>query len=103
MNSIGDEMGKNQIGLKLAPKVSRSFPTEYFILANLQSEGGIIGHFDGKPIAETVVDRNGSRYHFSGVAPRCSDGRFDVESLRTGEWIVEPGLIYVMESRAKAA
>lgn len=103
MNSIGDQMGKNQIGLKLAPKVGRSFPTEYFILANIQSEGGIIGHFDGKPIAETLVDRNGSRYHFSGVAPRCIDGRFDVESLRAGEWIVEPGLIYSLENTAQAA
>ncbi len=103
MNSIGDEMGKNQIRLKLAPKISRSVPIEYFILASLQSEGGIIGHFGGKPIAETLVDRNGSRYHFAGVAPRCSDGRFDVESLRTGEWIVEPGLVYLMENTAKAA
>jgi hypothetical protein len=30
-------------------------------------------------------------------APRLSDGRFDVKSLSTGEWIVEPGLIYLSE------
>lgn len=96
-------MGKKPIGLKLAPRVSRSLPIEYFVLANLQSEGGIIGHINGKPIAKTVIDRNGARYHFAGVAPRGRDGRFDVESLRSGEWIVEPGLVYLVANTAEAA
>jgi hypothetical protein len=74
-------------------------PTEYFILVNLQFEGMVIGHLAGQPIPETVVDASGLRYRYVGVAPRDSDGRFDVESLRTGEWIVQPGLVYLMEEK----
>ncbi|MBZ9654534.1 hypothetical protein [Phyllobacterium lublinensis] len=96
-------MRKTKTGLALNPKVSRNLPMEYFLLTRVTSEGGIIGHIDGTPIAETVVDGNGSRYHFAGIAPRYSDGRFNVESLRSGEWIVEPGLVYLMEKAAKAA
>lgn len=99
---IGDPMGKNQMWPKLAPKVSRSFPTEYFILTNLRFEGGVVGHLAGKPIAEAVVDANGFRYYFVGVAPLNADGRFDVDSLRPGEWIVQPGLVYLMEKSEKA-
>ena len=72
-------------------------PTEYFVLANLRPEGAVIGHFAGQPIAETVIDGNGLRYRYAGVAPRDADGRFDVEALRAGEWIVKPGLVYLME------
>ncbi len=97
-----DPMGKNQMWPRLAPKVSRRFPTEYFILANLRVEGGVIGHLADKPIAETVVDGNGFRYHFVGVAPHSADGRFDVDSLRPGEWIVQPGLVYIMEKSENA-
>jgi hypothetical protein len=36
------------------------------------------------------------------VAPRAADGRFDVDALRTGEWIVRPGLVYALEEKRKA-
>jgi hypothetical protein len=42
--------------------MGRRIPTEYFILANLQSEGSTIGHLAGTPIVETVVDASGCRY-----------------------------------------
>jgi hypothetical protein len=48
-----------------------------------------------------VVDASGHRYRFAGVAPRAADGRIDVEGLRTGEWIVQPGLVYRMDEKVR--
>jgi hypothetical protein len=95
-------MNKNLNPFKLGPRIGRSVPTEYFILANLQSEGTTIGHLAGRPIPETVVDASGHCYRFAGVAPRDADGRFNIDSLRAGEWIVQPGLVYLMEESARA-
>jgi hypothetical protein len=86
----------------LTSRVSRKVPTEYFVLANLKEQGAIIGRLAGHPIADTVVDASGLRYHFVGVAPRDHSGRFDVEALRTGEWIVQPGLLYAVDGKAPA-
>ncbi|QND67306.1 hypothetical protein HB777_27525 [Mesorhizobium loti] len=84
----------------LTSRVSRRVPTEYFVLANLREQGAIIGRLAGHPIAETVVDAGGLQYHFVGVAPRDRSGCFDVEALRTGEWIVQPGLVYAVDGKA---
>jgi hypothetical protein len=83
----------------LTSKVSRRVPTEYFVLANLREQGAIIGRLAGHPIADTVVDASGSRYRYVGVATRDADGRFNVEALRAGEWIVQPGLVYAVEGK----
>lgn len=72
-------------------------PTEYFVLANLRLDGPVIGHIGGQPIAEAVIDGHGCRYRYVGLAPRDPEGRLDVEALKPGEWIVQPGLVYVME------
>ncbi len=80
--------------------VSHRVPTEYFVLANLRERGAVIGRLAEHPIADTVVDASGQRYHFVGVAPRDRSGRFDVEALRTGEWIVQPGLVYAADGKA---
>lgn len=69
-------------------------PVEYFVLSNVRFEGPIVGHFAGSPVRETVVDGSGTQYRFAGIAPRDCDGRFNVNLLKPGEWIVEPGLIY---------
>lgn len=69
-------------------------PIEYFILTNLRFEGAVEGFIDGHPIRHTAIDENGGRYHYAGIAPRDSDGCIDVARLRTGEWIVQPGLVY---------
>jgi hypothetical protein len=61
------------------------------------SECTVIGYLADRPILATVIDSLGDRYHYVGVASRLSDGRFDVKSLLLGEWIVEPGLIYLSE------
>lgn len=83
--------------LRLASRVGRRTPTEYFTLADLQFEGAVIGNLADRPIRETVVDGHGMRYRYVGRVPGDPDGRFDVDSLLSGEWIVEPGLVYAME------
>ena len=82
---------------RFAPKVSRSMPIEYFILAKLRFEGPIIGHLQSQAIHETALDESGMRYRYVGLMPRDVDGRFDVNCLQPGEWIVQPGLIYAVE------
>lgn len=84
----------------LTSRVSHRVPTEYFVLANLKEQGAIIGQLAGHPIADTVVDASGLRYRYVGVAPRDRTGRFDVEALRAGEWIVQPGLVYAADGKA---
>jgi hypothetical protein len=72
-------------------------PVEYFILSGLHGEGPAIGYLGGRPICGTMVDGGGKRYRYAGMAPRRRDGAFDVAGLRPGEWLVEPGLIYVAD------
>ncbi|MBN8950517.1 MULTISPECIES: hypothetical protein [unclassified Rhizobium] len=74
--------------------VSRNIPQEYFVLSATREEGPVIGYVNDRPIASAVVDGNGSRYRFVGLARRDREGRLDVLSLRHGEWIVAPNLIY---------
>jgi len=54
----------------------------------------VVGHFRGKPISAMVIDRNGGRYRFVGIAARDGRGRLDVMSLKQGEWILAPDLVY---------
>lgn len=76
------------------PVTSRSFPFEYFMLHSFRREGPVVGHIGARPISDAVIDGFGRRYHFVGVARRDRRGRLDVKSLRQGEWIVAPDLIY---------
>jgi hypothetical protein len=96
------QMNKIANPFKLNASVGRSLPSESFILANPRSEGATIGHLADKPISETVIDGDGHRYRYVGVASRNSDGCFDVDSLRRGEWIVNPGLIYGRVGKLRA-
>lgn len=84
---------------RLAPRLGRNFPTEYFVLANLRNKGAVIGRLADHPISEVVIDDRGSSYRYVGAAPRGADGRYDVEALRPGEWIVQPGLVYALEGK----
>ncbi|MEI2297059.1 hypothetical protein [Ensifer sp. MJa1] len=87
-------------GFKLTSKPSRRLPTEYFMLADVQFEGAVIGYLADRPIREAVTDGDGLRYRFVGVAPRLASGGFDVLALRSGEWIVQPGLVYAADTKA---
>ncbi|MDX8477391.1 hypothetical protein RFN28_02725 [Mesorhizobium sp. VK24D] len=87
------------VSLRVAPRLSRTIPTEYFVLANLRNEGKVVGRLADHPISEIVVDDRGLRYRYVGVATRAADGRYDVDSLRPGEWIVQPGLVYALETK----
>jgi hypothetical protein len=48
----------------------------------------VIGQYVGQYVGSAVASS------YAGIAPRFRSGRYDIESLRPGEWIVEPGLIY---------
>ncbi|MEI5682492.1 hypothetical protein AAAK29_29965 [Mesorhizobium sp. CCNWLW179-1] len=79
---------------------TRSFPIEYYILKVVEQVPGepiektVVGYFDGHAILGTVKDYTGNSYQYVGTMPRLANGRYDVESLQSDEWIVEPGLIY---------
>jgi hypothetical protein len=73
---------------------STARPVDYFILVEPRPDGPVVGYYDGRVITAAVVDYFGRRFTYAGIAPRLRSGRYDVESLRPGEWIVEPGLIY---------
>ena len=74
--------------------VSRSIPHEYFLLHGIREDGPIIAQLRGRPISASVVDSYGRRYRFVGLAGRDRAGRLDVLSLKRGEWVVSPDLIY---------
>ncbi|MGX8009158.1 hypothetical protein ACVDG8_009155 [Mesorhizobium sp. ORM8.1] len=83
---------------------ARSIPIEYYILriaGPTAPESGtnstIVGYLADQPIFATVADSAGTRYRYVGLAARLSDGRYDVQSLSSGEWIVEPGLVYSLD------
>lgn len=84
----------------LKARVSRNLPSEYFLLLKPQGQGEVIGHFGNRAIYESVVDANGTRYDFVGVAPRDPEGRLHVDLLGPGEWLIEPDLIYSADEAA---
>ena len=74
--------------------LSTGRPVEYFILVEPHADGPVVGYYGGSPIPAAVVDYWGRRYSYAGIAPRRRSGQYDVEALRPGEWIIEPGLVY---------
>jgi hypothetical protein len=61
-----------------------------------RADGPVVGFYAGRPIAASVVDCYGRRYSYVGAAPRGHNGQYDFNALSSGEWIVEPGLIYAL-------
>jgi hypothetical protein len=90
----------NQTPLPRAAKRSR--PVDYFMLQEPHGEGPSVGSFAGQAISERIIDYLGQCYRFAGIAPRLGDGRYDVDALRAGEWLVEPGLIYASETGGRS-
>lgn len=74
--------------------VSRHLPFEYFVLNDVRPAGPVIGHIGQRPLRAAVIDTNGQRYQFRGLAGRDAAGRLDVRGLCAGEWIVAPDLVY---------
>ena len=78
----------------------RSFPAEYLILPRTFDDGPTVGYIGERPIAEEILDQWGRRYVYCGLAPKLASGAFNLKLIRTGEWIVEPGLLYRLASEA---
>jgi hypothetical protein len=74
---------------------------DYCMLHNTEFQGPVIGRLDGSDFSEFVRDEFGRLFVYSGVAPRRSDGQFDQDALKTGEFIVPPGLIYRYRGKAR--
>ena len=80
-------------------RVLQRQPVEFFMLLEPKPHGPTLGTYAGQPIAAGIVDADGRRYSYAGVAPRLRSGRYDLEALRADEWLVEPGLIYSGSTR----
>jgi hypothetical protein len=76
----------------------RTFPTEYYVLAHVEPHGPVLGYLDGKAVWAWVRDQWDRAYRYVGLVPRRADGSFNLGLLAPEEWIVEPGLIYALES-----
>jgi hypothetical protein len=70
----------------------------YSIMVEPRPVGATIGLYRGLPIAERVVDLFNRRYSFVGVIGRRRDGQYDVDALKPGQFVVEPGLVYSLEN-----
>lgn len=70
---------------------------EYFLLHDAKPTGPSVGIYANSDIPASVADDFGRRYTFAGVAPRRTNGDFDLDALRAGEFILKPGLVYRME------
>lgn len=79
-------------------RIPKSWRVDYATLPQPRHMGRCVGIFAGHAIRELVVDGNGQRYVYVGIALRCQDGSIDVDALAPGEFIVPPGLIYRLES-----
>jgi hypothetical protein len=73
-------------------------PIEYFKIVGPKSKGRVIGLLDGTPFTEFVVDDFGRTYRYAGVAKRNGRGRFAVDDLRPGEFLVDCGLVYSLNT-----
>lgn len=71
---------------------------DYHIVLDPRPDGPVIGFLGETPIVAAVLDYFGRRFVYDGVAPRRPNGRFDIDALKPGEGLVEPGLVYRIES-----
>lgn len=65
-----------------------------FRLENARPDGVNVASYGGKDVSDVVIDDQGYRYILVGLAPRKADGTYDMRLLKTGEVILEPGLLY---------
>ena len=55
--------------------------------------GPVIGHYGDGPIYDFILV-DGRKLHYERLATVEKDGSIDLKSLREGECIVHPGLVY---------
>jgi hypothetical protein len=72
----------------------------YSIMVEPRPIGATIGLYRGLPIAERVIDLFDRRFVFVGIIGRRRDGHYDVDALKPGQFVVEPGLVYDLETPA---
>jgi hypothetical protein len=70
----------------------------YSIMVEPRPAGATIGLYRGLPIAERVVDRFNRHFTYVGVIGRRRDGQYDVDALKPGQFVVEPGLVYGLDT-----
>lgn len=70
---------------------------EFFMLRAVVRAGPVIGRYAGAEIYQSIVDEWGRRYIFVGIATIRSEGDYDCDALRTGEFILAPGLVYRLD------
>jgi hypothetical protein len=69
----------------------------YSIMVEPRPAGATIGLYRGLPIAERVIDQFDRCFTYVGVIGRRGDGQYDVNALKPGQFVVEPGLVYDLE------
>ena len=75
-------------------------PGIFSLVVEPHPAGPVIGFYHDRPIAERVVDLFGRRFAYAGVIGRRRDGQYDVDGLKSGQFIVEPGMVYDLETHA---
>ena len=75
-------------------------PDIFSIVVEPRPVGPVIGFYHDLPIAERVVDLFGRRFTYAGVIGRRRDGQYDVDRLKSGQFIAEPGIVYDLEAGA---
>ena len=83
---------------QLPPRQQR--PDIFSIMIEPRPAGPVIGFYRDLPIAERVVDLFGRCFTYAGIIDRRRDGQYDVDGLKSGQFIVEPGMVYDLETRA---
>ena len=88
----------NTYRLRRLPSPQR---TDIFsIVVEPRPVGPVIGFYHDLPIAERVVDLFGRGFTYAGVIGRRRDGQYDVDRLKSGQFIAEPGIVYDLETGA---
>jgi len=75
-------------------------PDTFSIMVEPRPAGPVIGFYRDRPIAERVVDLFGRRFTYAGVIGRRRDGQYDVDRLKSGQFIAEPGILYDLDAGA---
>ena len=83
---------------RLPPRQQR--PDIFSIMVEPRPAGPVIGFYRDLPIAERVVDLFGRCFTYAGIIDRRRDGQYDVDGLKSGQFIVEPGMVYDLETHA---